>query len=233
MRILVVEDEHKIANAIKKGLEQEFFSVDVAYSGNIGFDLAISEEYDLIILDLMLPIMDGITICNKLRESDIHIPILILTAKSDIKDIVKGLDTGADDYITKPFAFEELLARVKALLRRPTTKIDEELVCEDLKLNTQNYKVTRNNVEICLSKKEYSLLEYLIRNKGSIVTKDQIASHVWDYESNILPNTIEQYIRYLRNKIDIPFSDKLNLIHTVRGFGYVLKCDPNDESQKD
>jgi DNA-binding response OmpR family regulator len=223
MRILVVEDEHKIANAIKKGLEQETFSVDVAYTGFDGYDLASTEEYDLIILDWMLPEMDGMEICQKLRKANNHTPILILTAKGELEDKITGLNSGADDYLTKPFAFEELLARIRALLRRPKELMDNELKCADLTLNVSLFKVCRGNKEIMLSKKEYSLLEYLMRNKNKIVTKDQIVSHVWNYESDVLPNTVEQYIGYLRNKIDKPFKSKSQLIKTVRGFGYMLK----------
>ncbi|OGC39027.1 DNA-binding response regulator [candidate division WWE3 bacterium RBG_13_37_7] len=221
MKILVVEDEHKIANAIKRGLEQETYAVDVAYTGKDGFDLATTENYDLILLDLMLPEMDGLEVCKKLREESIHTPILMLTAKSELEDKVAGLNYGADDYLTKPFAFEELLARIRALLRRPQNALDDELKCVNLTLNTATFKVERAGKGIALSKKEFALLEYLLRNKNKIVTKDQITTHVWNYESNILPNTVEQYIGYLRNKIDKPFKDR-NLIKTVRGFGYKI-----------
>ncbi len=222
MRVLVIDDEHKIANAIKKGLEQEAYSVDVSYSGLEAYDLASTEEYDLIILDLMLPEMDGFEICEKLRAKKIHTPILMLTAKSDLDDKVKGLNTGADDYLTKPFAFEELLARVKALLRRPQATINNELTCDDLVLDTNTFEVKRGGNEVNLSRKEFSLLEYLLRNKDKTLSKDQISSHVWDYDSDILPNTVEQTVRYLRNKIDNPFPKKKQLIQTVRGFGYKI-----------
>ncbi|OGC50411.1 DNA-binding response regulator [candidate division WWE3 bacterium RIFCSPHIGHO2_01_FULL_40_23] len=222
MRVLIVEDEHKIAQAIKKGLEQETFSVDLAYNGNDAYDLAAAESYDAIILDLMLPGMNGLEVCKKLREEKNHTPILMLTAKSELEDKIAGLNTGADDYLTKPFAFEELLARLRALLRRPQTALKNELICGDLTLNTQTYNVTRNKKTINLSKKEYALLEYLMRNKGRVLTKDQIISHVWDYNSNVLLNTVEQYIGYLRKKIDRNFPSKKSLIHTVRGFGYKI-----------
>ncbi len=221
MRILVVEDEHKIAGSIKKGLEQESFSVDIAYTGSEGYDLASTEDYDLIVLDLMLPEMTGLEVCSKLRSKNNHTPIIILTAKSDIDDKVVGLNSGADDYLTKPFAFEELLARIRAIIRRPTNLLDIKLTCDGLELDSQNLTVTRYNKDIVLSKKEFSLLEYLLRNKEKILTKDQIISHVWDYDSDILPNTVEQYMGYLRNKIDKPFN-KVNLIRTVRGFGYKI-----------
>lgn len=222
MRILVIEDEHKIAQSIKKGLEQESYAVDTSFSGNEGYDLASTEDYDLIILDLMLPGMNGLEICEKLRNQQIHTPILILTAKGQTQDKVEGLNKGADDYLTKPFAFEELLARIRALTRRPKGSLGSELKCNDLVLNTINYSVTRDGKEILLSAKEYALLEYLMRQQNQVLTKEKIISHVWDYESDILPNTVEVYIGYLRRKIDLPFKNKPNLIHTLRGFGYKL-----------
>lgn len=223
MRILVVEDEHRIANSIKKGLEIEQYAVDVAYAGDTGFDLASTEDYDLIILDLMLPVMDGFTICRNLRKDKIHTPILILTAKTQIHDKVTGLDTGADDYLTKPFSFEELLARVRALIRRPKQMISDILTVKDLSLDLKLFQAKRGNTPINLSSKEFALLEYFLRNKGKILSKDQIISHVWDYEADILPNTVEVYIRNLRNKIDLPFLGKEPLIHTIRGFGYKIE----------
>jgi DNA-binding response OmpR family regulator len=222
MRILIIEDEHKIANSIKKGLEQESFAADVAYDGEEGYDLASSEEFDLIILDLMLPKMDGITICKKLRQESIHTPILMLTAKGQIEDKVEGLNCGADDYLTKPFSFLELLARIKALTRRPKQVIDPVLKVEDLSLDTTSYEVKRFQKSIRLSKKEYALLEFLMRHKGKIVTKEQIINHVWEYDADILPNTVEVYIGYLRSKIDKPFNNKKPLIKTLRGFGYKI-----------
>ncbi len=222
MKILIVEDEHRIAGAIKKGLEQEKYTVDIAYDGIEGFDLAVSEDYDLIILDLMLPGMDGYAICKNLRKQRIHIPILILTAKGQIQDKVEGLDCGADDYLTKPFAFEELLARIRALIRRPPQQMNTSLTILDLTLNPKTFMVVRDGREIHLSSKEYSLLEYLIRHKNTIVSKENIIQHVWNYDSDILPNTIEVYIRNLRNKIDRPFTKNKPLIQTIRGFGYKI-----------
>lgn len=222
MRILVVEDEHKIANSIKKGLEQESYAIDVAYTGIDGFDLACSEDYDLIILDLLLPGIDGIEICKKLRSQNIHTPILILTAKGQVSDKVEGLDAGADDYLTKPFAFEELLARVRALARRPKKSLNNVLTLEDLVLDTVSFEVKRGNDKIQLSNKEFALLEYLLRHPNKILTKEQIIGHVWNYDADILPNTVEVYIGYIRNKIDKPFPEKPNLIHTIRGFGYKI-----------
>lgn len=219
MRLLIVEDEHKIANSIKKGLEQENYAVDVAYNGTDGLDLALSEDYDLMILDRLLPAMDGLEICKKVRQKNIHTPILLLTAKGQTNDKVEGLDSGADDYMVKPFAFEELLARIRALTRRPKNDLGSILSVSDLTLNTVSFEVKRQNKIIKLSAKEFRLLEYLLRHKNKILTKDQIIGHVWDYDSNILPNTVEVYIGYLRNKIDKPFKKK-SLIHTLRGFGY-------------
>lgn len=222
MRILVVEDEHRIANSIKKGLEQESHAVDVAYDGNGGYDLAATEDYDIIILDLMLPGLGGIEICRELRKNKIHTPVLILTAKGQIEDKVKGLDSGADDYLLKPFSFEELLARVRALSRRPKSALGIILKTGDLSLDPKLFEVKRGEVQIKLSSKEFSLLEFLMRNSGKIVSKDQIIAHVWDYDADVLPNTVEVYIKSLRNKIDLPFKNKKPLITTVRGFGYKL-----------
>lgn len=221
MRILVVEDEHKIASAIKKGLEQERFAVDIAYSGVEGFDLAATEDYDCIILDLMLPEMDGFEFCRRLRQEKIQTPILILTARGNLDDKVQGLELGADDYLTKPFSFEELLARVRALIRRPRNLVDPVLKVADLELDTNSFEVKRGKRKILLSKKEYAVLEYLMRNKDKILTKEQIISHVWDYDADILPNTVEVFIKNLRRKIDRPFSR--HLIKTIRGFGYKIE----------
>ena len=220
MKILIVEDEHLIATSLKKGLEQEHYTVDLAFDGLEGYDLAASGEYDIILLDLMLPGLDGISICQKLRSENIHTPILMLTAKSQLDDKVKGFDVGADDYLTKPFAFEELLARIRALSRRPQQTTNKVLTLVDLTIDTTNYQVKRGNKEIRLSSKEYSLLECLVRHTGQILNKDQIIQYVWSYESDILPNTVEVYIRNLRQKIDQPFKKKL--IQTIRGFGYKI-----------
>lgn len=220
MRILVIEDEPKISYAIKKGLVQELFSVDTALEGTEGYDLALTEDYDAILLDLMLPGMNGLEICEKLRKEGVRTPILMLTAKSELEDKVKGLNLGADDYITKPFSFEELLARLRAVLRRPKESQSTVIKFSDIELNPSTFEVKRSGVPVSLSRKEFSLLEYFMNNPNKILTKEQIISHVWDYDSDILPNTVEQYIKYLRNKIDEPFKDSGQLIHTVRGFGY-------------
>lgn len=220
MRILVVEDEYKIANSVKRGLEQETFAVDTAYDGIEGYDLASSEEYDVIVLDLMLPGMDGVEICRKLRGEKNHTPILMLTAKGALQDKVDGLNAGADDYLVKPFAFEELLARVRALSRRPQKGIDAKLKISDLVLDSLNFEVKRNGKKIDLTKREFALLEYLMRSPNKIINKDAIIAHVWDYDSEILPNTVEVYIGYLRKKIDDAFPKGKSLIKTIRGFGY-------------
>lgn len=222
MRVLVVEGEHRIANTIKKGLEQERYAVDIAFRGDEGYDMATTEEYDIILLDLLLPGMDGVTVCRSLRKKNIHTPVLMLTAKSQTDDKVSGLDAGADDYLTKPFSFEELLARIRALSRRSKTTLTEQLEVDDLKLNTVTFAVKRGDTAISLSSKEFAFLEYLMRNANSILTKEQIITHVWNYDADILPNTVEVYIRNLRNKLDKPFTDRPSLVQTVRGFGYKI-----------
>jgi DNA-binding response OmpR family regulator len=225
VKILIVEDEHKIANLLKQGFEQERFAVDIAYDGTSGYDYASSEPYDVIILDRLLPGMNGLELCKKLRENKNHTPILMLTAKVQVSDRVEGLNSGADDYLTKPFAFEELLARIKALARRPKTTMGNILQVGDLSLNTDTYEIKRGKEKITLSSKEFALLEYLMRHQNKTLTKEQIINHVWSYDANILPNTVEVFIGYLRNKIDRPFKDKKNLIYTVRGFGYKIEGD--------
>lgn len=222
MRILVVEDEHKIANSIKQGLSQESYAVDIAYDGTEGYDLASTEDYDLIILDWMLPGMDGITICKKLREEKNHAPILMLTARGQLDEKIVGLNTGADDYMTKPFAFSELLARVRALARRPKVSTGSILQVADLSLDPTSFEVVRDKTPIILSNKEYSLLHFLMRHPNKIFTKEQIINHVWNYDANVLPNSVEVYVKHLRDKIDKPFKSSSSLIHTVRGFGYKI-----------
>jgi DNA-binding response OmpR family regulator len=223
MKLLVVEDEHKIANALKQGLEQESYAVDVAYDGDQGLANALNDEYDAIILDRMLPgSVDGLEICRQLRAANNHVPVLLLTAKDRVSDRVVGLDSGADDYLVKPFAFEELLARIRALLRRPQDTAQPVLSVNDLTLNPASFIVQRQGRTIDLSKREFALLEYLIRNKGRILSKQTIINHVWDFDADVLPNTVEVYMGYLRNKIDKPFVNSPGIIHTVRGFGYRL-----------
>lgn len=222
MRILIIEDEHRIAGTIKKGLEQEKYIVDVTYTGTDGFDLASTEEYDLILLDVLLPGMDGVTLARELRKKQIHTPILMLTAKGQTQDKIVGLDAGADDYLTKPFSFEELLARIRALTRRPKQTVEPILTVDDVALNTRTFEVSRANTNIILSNKEFSLLEFFMRHPEKILTKEQIIHHVWDYDADIIPNTVEVTIRNLRNKLESPFPHKKKLIQTIRGFGYKI-----------
>ena len=221
MRILIVEDEKKIADFVKRGLKEEGYAADAAYDGEDGYFRAKTNEYDLIILDLMLPKMDGITLCKKLRAEKVSVPILMLTAKSDVKDKVAGLDSGADDYLAKPFAFEELLARIRALTRKKGPKSATKLSVSELELDLVTHKVTREGKEISLTSKEYALLEYLMRNAGSVVTRTMLSEHVWEADFDTFTNVIDVYINYLRNKIDAPFGKKL--IHTIRGRGYIIK----------
>lgn len=220
MKILVIEDEQHIADYLKKGLELKAHVVDLAYNGLEGFDLASNEEYDVIILDRMLPELDGIQVCQKLREEKNMTPILMLTAKTEVTDRVDGLDAGADDYLGKPFAFVELLARIKALARRPKNVIGTKLTEDNLTLDTKNYEVVRAGEIINLSKKEFSLLEFLMRNSRQVLTKEQLTERVWNYESDVLPNTAQVYLGYLRTKIDKNFPKEKQLINTIRGFGY-------------
>lgn len=222
MRILLVEDEHKIANALKRGLEQETFAVDAEYDSDSGLAAALNDDYDLVILDRMLPgSLEGLEIAKELRAAGKHMPILLLTAKDQVHDRVAGLNAGADDYLVKPFALEELLARVRALLRRPKDEKGTILKVGDLSLNTLSFEVKRAGKLINLSRREFAMLEYLMRNAGRVLSKDQIIGHVWDFDADILPNTVEVYAGYLRKKIDEPFKGPA-LIHTLRGFGYRL-----------
>lgn len=221
MRILLVEDELKIANFIERGLKEEHYAVDVVYNGEEALNMADMNPYDLIILDLMLPDRDGLSVCRTLRNNKIDTPILMLTAKSGIRDKVSGLDSGADDYLTKPFAFEELLARVRALLRRKTGEKVTLLKIADLELDQLTHKVKRAGKEIKMTSKEYALLEYLLLNANQIVTRTMISEHVWNEDFDSFTNITDVYINYLRNKID-KGSDK-QIIHTIRGVGYIVK----------
>jgi heavy metal response regulator len=221
MRILIVEDEEKISKFIKRGLKEEGYMVDLAEDGEKGHFFTTTNEYDLIVLDLMLPKMDGLALCRLLRGQGYQVPILMLTAKDAVKDKVEGLDSGADDYLSKPFAFEEFLARVRALLRKNDSKVPTQLKVRDLTMDLLSHKVHRAGREINLTVKEYALLEYLMRNVDSIVTRTMISEHVWDINFDTFTNVIDVYINYLRNKVDHNFEHKM--IHTVRGKGYILK----------
>lgn len=221
MRILVVDDEPHLTDILYKSLREEGYSVDVTRDGIDGYEYAKTGVYDVIILDIMLPGMDGIEILKNLRNIGINTPVLMLTAKDATEDKVNGLDSGADDYLTKPFELSELLARVRALLRRESENKSPILKVGDLELNTLTHQVKRGGREITLTSKEYAMLEYLMRNANRVLSRSQIADHVWDYEFDGLSNIIDVYIRYLRKKIDDDFPVKL--IHTVRGSGYCLK----------
>lgn len=221
MRILIVEDEPKIADAVKRGLAQEGFSADVVEDGDSGLSYGLSGDYDVIILDWMLPgSIDGKEVCEKLRESGSKTPILMLTARDSVGAKVAGLNGGADDYLAKPFSFDELVARVHALLRRPAEMNSTKLAAGKLSLEPTSKLVQYGKKEINLTSKEFSLLKYLMRNKGRVISKDELITHVWSDDDNILPNTVEVYVGYLRNKIDRPY--KADVVQTVRGFGYKI-----------
>ncbi len=226
MRILVVEDEEKIAAAIKRGLELSGYAVDAVHDADTGYSYAVDPDYDAIILDRMLPgSMDGIALCKKLRAEDVHTPVLMLTARGTIGDRVEGLNGGADDYLVKPFSFDELKARVAALLRRPVQTTGTILQVNDLTLNPTTFEVKRADKLVKLSHKEFALLEYFMHHPGQIINKDTLIAHIWNEQADILPNTIEVYIGYLRTKIDRAFPDSPKLLHTLRGFGYKLAAE--------
>lgn len=224
MRILVIEDETSLQAIIAKRLKEEGYLVDCCSDGAEGFDYAEAIEYDCIVLDIMLPKLGGLSLLRRLRAQGSASSVLLLTAKDSIEDRVKGLDAGADDYLVKPFAFDELLARIRALMRRQSESRDSVISLEDLTLNTAEHSVMRGNKRIILTSKEYALLEYLLRNQGLVLTRTQIADHVWNFNFDYESNIVDVYIRYLRGKIDKGFEPKL--IQTIRGFGYALRlCD--------
>jgi heavy metal response regulator len=225
MRLLLVEDEINVAAFIRKGLEEEFYTVDVAEDGASGCAMAETNSYDLLILDLMLPEMSGMEICRRLRRKGVKVPVLMLTAVDSVSSKVQGLESGADDYLTKPFAFSELVARVKALLRRYGDSVSE-LSLEDLRIDLLARRVVRGRTEIQLTPKEFSLLEYLLRNKGRVLSRTQIIENVWGYTFDPSTNVIDVHIKSIREKVDENFPKRL--IHTVRGVGYVLKADSSD-----
>lgn len=221
MRILLVEDDDSISGFITKGLREEGYAVDLASDGEDGYLMAKTVPYDLIILDVMLPKVDGFSVCRRLRSNGNSTPILLLTAREGVEDRVVGLDTGADDYLTKPFAFPELLARLRALLRRGGSQQITHLKVDDLELDPVTHRVWRGGSEIELTKKEYALLDYLLRNENRVLTRSAIIDHVWDIRFDSLTNIVDVHIRSLRSKIDRGYSRPL--IHTVRGIGYMLK----------
>ena len=221
MRILIAEDERDLNQLIKKRLKEADYSVDSCYNGQEVFDYLLGAEYDALILDVMMPKMSGLEVLSRLRREKNSVPVLLLTAKDSIEDRVKGLDAGADDYLIKPFAFEELLARLRVLMRKPTAEKTTVLKAADLTLQLDTRRVFRGDQEIELSSKEYSLLRYMMQNAGLVLSRDKLEQHVWDYDFSGGSNVIDVYIRYLRKKIDDGHEQKL--IHTVRGHGYVLR----------
>jgi heavy metal response regulator len=223
MRLLVIEDEKKVARFIKKGLEEEGYAVDLASDGEEGLAMVLDQVHDLIILDIALPKIDGLQVLKKLRERNVRTPVLLLTVRATIEDKVLGLDSGADDYLTKPFVFQELLARIRALLRRKPEAGPPLLRVDNLVLDPSRHLVTRGGERIDLTSKEFALLEYLMRNAGRVLTRAMISEHVWDYDFDTETNIIDVYVNYLRRKIDSGGEKKL--IHTVRGSGYVLKSE--------
>jgi heavy metal response regulator len=220
MRILLVEDDIRIVNFIAKGLRENAYAIDTAADGEAALFQASVNEYDLIILDVMLPRKNGLEVCRELREKNIKTPILMLTARDAVEDRIKGLDSGADDYLIKPFAFDELLARLRALLRRSETIRPPKIVVGDLEIDTVAQRAKRSGREIYLTTKEYALLEYLARERGRVVGRGEIAEHVWDENFDAFSNLIEVYVKRLRAKIDDGFA--VQLIHTRRGAGYIL-----------
>ncbi len=223
MRLLVVEDEKKVASFIKQGMEEEGYVVDVAHDGERGLGMALNRIHDLIILDISLPKMNGLQVLRKIREETVKTPILILTVRANIEEKVLGLDSGADDYLTKPFSFQELVARVRALLRRRVEAEPSVLRIADLVLDPARHSVSRGNEKIDLTSKEFTLLEFFMHNHGRVLSRAMISDHVWNYDFDTSTNIIDVYVNYLRKKIDTGREPKL--IHTVRGMGYVLKAD--------
>ncbi len=229
MRLLLVEDEKKVASHIKKGLEGEGYAVDVINNGEDAYSMVKTYDYDLVILDVMLPGKNGVQVLKELRENKYFTPVIFLTAKNSTEEKILGLDLGADDYLTKPFEFEELCARIRAILRRHESIKSTTLAIADLELNPVTHEVKRAGQKIDLTQKEYALLEYLLYNQGKILTRTMIVEHVWDQDFDSFTNVVDVYINHLRSKIDQPFDKKL--LHTARGFGYVLR--EQDASNKD
>ena len=223
MRILVVEDEVNLNDIIVKKLKLEHYGVDSCFDGKEALDYIFSIEYDVIILDIMLPKLDGFEVLKKIRKQNIKTPVLLLTARDGIEDRVQGLDFGADDYLIKPFAFDELLARIRVLLRRNTNNASNVFTIANLTVNCDSHEVSRDKISIKLSTREFTILEYMIRNKEKVLPREKIEQHIWDYNYEGGTNVVDVYIRYLRKKIDDNFSPKL--IHTIRGIGYILKVD--------
>lgn len=226
MRLLVIEDEVKIAQALKRGLEFSGYAVDMVHDADTGYSYASDPDYDAIVLDRMLPgSMDGVALCQKLRAGGVHTPVLMLTARGTIGDRVDGLNSGADDYLVKPFSFDELHARIRALLRRPAASTGTVLQVDDLRLDPVKFTVERAGQPVKLSHKEFAVLEYFMHHAGQIITKEQLIAHIWNEDADILPNTVEVYIGYLRAKVDRLSPDTKPLLQTLRGFGYKLSAE--------
>lgn len=222
MRILVVEDEKDLNSIICSKLIKEGYNVDACYDGMAALDYMEAEHYDGAIMDIMIPGKDGVTVLRNMRENGIQVPVLFLTAKTETRDIVKGLDAGASDYMTKPFEFSELMARLRVMLRTQTAVNENVITCGSLVVDMNNRQAVRDGVTIYLTVREYAILEYLARNKNMVVTREQIRANIWNVEEDINSNVVDVYIRYLRKKIDDDFEEKL--IHTIRGVGYRLEC---------
>lgn len=222
MQILIVEDEQKIANLLRRGLLEDHYNVAIANNGEEALIKINDNAYDLVILDLMIPKIDGLTVCKKIREDNTQVLILILTAKDDVNDKIAGLDAGADDYVVKPFSIGEIAARIRALLRRGRKADATILSVADVTLNPATKIITRDGIQISLTAREYALLEYFMRNKNRILAKQQLLEHVWDYEYEGFSNIVETYVKYLRKKLKIAHSSK-DIIHTKRGIGYIMK----------
>jgi len=221
MRVLLVEDEKKVASFIKKGLEEHGYAVDLASDGKIGLAMALDQLHDLVILDINLPEIDGLSVLRQIRDKQMVTPVLLLTIRATIEDKVIGLDTGADDYLSKPFSFEELLARVRALLRRGSDSKTPLLKVADLSLDPATRQVFRGGNRIELTSKEFAILEYFMRNAGRVLTRSMIINHAWDYDYEAETNMVDVYINYLRKKMDAAYQPKL--LHTIRGTGYVMR----------
>jgi DNA-binding response OmpR family regulator len=222
MQILIVEDEEKLGNFLRRGLLEESYAVDIAKDGEDALYKFDTNEYDLVLLDLMIPKIDGLTVCRTIRETNTNLPILMLTAKDSTEDKIKGLDAGADDYVTKPFSFSELTARIRALIRRGNKADPVILKIDSLTLNPATKTARRGNKDIQLTAREYALLEYFLHHQNIVLTKTQLLEHVWDYNYDGLSNIVETYVKYLRQKIRTKPSDR-ELIYTLRGSGYILK----------
>lgn len=223
MQILIVEDEPKIAQLLRRGLLEDNYAVDVAEDGQVALDKFTINEYDLVILDRMLPKLEGLSVCREMRRHNTDVPIIMLTARGEIEDRIAGLDSGADDYLTKPFAFNELTARIRALLRRGSNSMPVVLTIDDLLFDPARREVTRAHMKVTLTAREYALLEYFLRNQGMSLSKSQILEHVWDYNYDGISNIVETYVKYLRKKLQVN-PDSQPLIHTARGYGYVMKA---------